>query len=86
MLAAVYILSMITSAGVAILLLRAYMRSRVRLLFWSGICFTGLTANSIMLFVDEFIVPQRDLQILKTSVALAGMLCLLYGLIWDSRS
>lgn len=83
---AVYILSSLTAGGVSVLLLRSYVRSRVRLLFWSGICFIGLTANSVMLFIDEIIIPDRNLQIMKTSVAFAGMLCLLYGLIWESRS
>lgn len=31
------------------LLLRAYVRNRYRLLLWSGLCFTGLTLNNLLL-------------------------------------
>ena len=85
MLGAVYIVSALTAATVAALLLRAYARTRFRLLLWSAFCFVGFTVNGVLLFVDEFIVPQINLQSLRTGSALAGLLCLLYGLIWESR-
>lgn len=82
---AVFILSAITAAGAGILLFRGFVRSRSRLLFWSGVCFLGLAGNSAMLFLDEIIWPQYDLGIIKIAVALAGLAALLYGLIWESR-
>jgi hypothetical protein len=67
-----------------VLLLRAYARSRVRLLFWSGLCFTGLALNNALLFIDLIVLPQRDLLLLRSIPALIGLLLLIYGLIWDT--
>jgi hypothetical protein len=80
----VYGLCALTSIVCAVLLLRGYRRNRTRLLFWSALCFTGLALNNALLLVDLYIVPDVDLFVLRTSVALAGMVVLLYGLIWDS--
>jgi hypothetical protein len=66
------------------LLLRAYRRSRYRLLLWSGLCFVGLTLNNLLVVVDELIVP-FNLATPRIVVALAATLILLYGLIWDSE-
>ena len=85
MLGVVYIVGALTAAAVAALLARAYSRTRFRLLLWSALCFVGFTVNGVLLFVDEFIVPHINLQPLRTGSALAGLLCLLYGLIWESR-
>jgi hypothetical protein len=80
----VYGLCALTSIVCAVLLFRGYRLNRTRLLFWSALCFTGLALNNALLLVDLYIVPDTDLFVLRTSVALAGMLVLLYGLIWDS--
>ena len=61
-----------------------YRRNRTRLLFWSAWCFAGLALNNALLLVDLYVVPEIDLFVLRTSVALLAMLVLLYGLIWDS--
>jgi hypothetical protein len=81
----VYILCSLTSLVSMGLLLRAYAKRRVRLLLWSGLCFAGLAANNTLLFVDLFIVPEVDLSMWRQVSALAGILLLLYGLIWDMR-
>ncbi|MBI3803142.1 MAG: hypothetical protein HY282_05200 [Nitrospirae bacterium] len=80
----VYVLSALTSLTCALLLLKGYLRSHTRLLFWSSLCFFGLAANNIILFVDLVIVPEIDLSILRLAVALLGLIVLLYGLIWDT--
>lgn len=67
------------------LLLLAYGRGKYRLLLWSGICFAGLTVNNLLLVMDKLVLPQVDLSIWRTSVALLAMAVLLYGLIWDSE-
>jgi uncharacterized membrane protein len=69
----------------AILLLRAYLRSRYRLLLWSGLCFAGLTLNNLILVLDKVVLPDGDLSIWRTSVALVAMAVLLCGLIWDAE-
>lgn len=80
---AVYILCIITSLACALLLLRGYWQSGVRLLLWSGLCFIGLSLNNALVFVDMVIIPDIDLSLWRVLVALAGMVILLYGLIWD---
>jgi hypothetical protein len=80
----VYALCTATSFACAVLLLRAYSQSRVRLLFWSGLCFIGLALNNALLFVDLQIFPDVDLSIIRTLPALVGVLMLIYGLISDT--
>jgi hypothetical protein len=72
-----------TAAVCAILLLQSYVRSRYRLLLWSGLCFTGLTLNNLLLVFDKLVFPNVDLSIWRSSVALLAMTVLLYGLIFD---
>lgn len=81
----VYILCAITSAACATLLLRGYKNSGVRLLLWSGLCFTGFALNNILLIVDVQIGSQTDLLIVRTIPALLGIGLLLYGFIWDAK-
>jgi hypothetical protein len=81
----VYSLCALTSLACAVLLLRGYFVSRARLLLWSGLCFTGLAANNIILLIDTRVVPSIDLSIWRSLPALAGVAILLYGLIWETR-
>jgi hypothetical protein len=86
MAAIIYSLCALTALGCALLLLRGYRRSRYRLLLWSGLCFAGLTANNLLLVLDKVALPEVDLSIWRTLVALVSMAILLFGLIWDSDS
>jgi hypothetical protein len=79
----VYILCALTSMTCAVLLFRGYRARRTPLLFWSSLCFIGLALNNALLLVDLYVVPDVDLFVLRTSIALIGMGLLLYGLIWD---
>ena len=81
---AVYILCAGTSLLCAVLLLRGYGQSRLRLLLWSGLCFVGLAFNNILLIVDVVLVPSLDLAVWRPLVALVGLALLLYGLIFDA--
>jgi hypothetical protein len=81
----VYALCALTSLACSILLLRGYARNRVRLLLWSGLCFAGLALNNIILLVDMRVVPDIDLSVWRTLPALAGIVILLYGLVWETR-
>ena len=81
----VYLLCAATSLACAVLLLRAYKQSRVRLLFWSGLCFCGQAINNALLFIDLRVVPETDLFVLRSLPALLGVLLLIYGLIWDTE-
>jgi drug/metabolite transporter (DMT)-like permease len=81
----VYVLCALTSLACAVLLLRGFFRTRVRLLLWSGLCFVGLALNNALLVWDENTLV-TDLSNLRTLPALAGVALLVYGLIWDSRA
>jgi len=83
MAAAVYILSALISLACAVLLLRSYAQSRTGLLLWAAICFLGLTLNNAVLFVDKIVVTDVDLSLWRTIPALAGMLALVFGLLWE---
>ena len=86
MASAVYVLCALTSIAVAWLLLQAYVaRGRYRLLLWSGLCFVGLAINNALLIVDKLALPDVDLSVLRTSVALIAMAVLLYGLVMDAE-
>jgi hypothetical protein len=83
--AVIYGLCALTALACTVLLLQAYARSRYRLLLWSSLCFAGLTLNNVLLVVDKLVFPLIDLSVLRTSVALAAMAVLLYGLIWEAE-
>jgi hypothetical protein len=82
----VALLCMITSLICAVLLLRAYSQSRVRLLLWSGICFLGFAVSNGLLFVSRNVLAEVDLSLIRLLPTFGGMLCLLYGLIWEDVS
>jgi hypothetical protein len=82
--AVIYGLCTATAVLSASLLLRSYARSKSRLLLWSGLCFAGLALNNALLVVDRvFLADGPDLSVVRLLPALAGMLLLLYGLIWE---
>ncbi len=81
----IYALCALTSLLCALLLARGYRRSRVRLLLWSSLCFAGLALNNVLLFIDLRVVPDVDLSVWRSLPALAGLLVLVYGLVWDAR-
>lgn len=79
-----YALCTLTAFFCTWLLLRAYFRTRYRLLFWGGLCFLGLTLNNALLAIDKLVFPTEvNLFTLRLVVALLAMVVLLYGLIWD---
>ena len=80
----VYALCALTSLVCAVLLLRGYRRSRVRLLLWSGLCFVCFTLNNILLIIDVRVLPDQDLSIVRSLPSLVGVALLLYGLVWET--
>lgn len=85
MAAAVYVLCALTSVACAALLLQGYARSRIRLLLWSGLGFVGFALGNIMLVIDMMIVPTIDLSLWRSLPVLAGLMVLIFGLVWDTR-
>ncbi|SFJ51115.1 DUF5985 family protein [Planctomicrobium piriforme] len=81
----VYLLSAAVSCLCAVLLFQGYRQHAVRLLLWSGLCFAGLTLDNLLLYVDQIVLPDVDLAILRRLPGLAGIVLLNVGLIWDSK-
>jgi hypothetical protein len=80
-----YALCTVTASVCSWRLLRGYFQSRYRLLLWGGFCFLGLTLNNALLMIDKLVFPTEvDLFTWRLLLALAAVLVLLYGLIWDS--
>jgi len=84
--ALVYALCAFASLACTVLLLRGYMRTRTRLLFWGGICFGFLTVTNVLLFVDLIVFPEGNLLFWRNSTTLLGLLFFVYGLIFESES
>jgi len=81
MAATIYLLCTGTAALCAMLLLRGYRSNHVRLLLWSGICFSLLALDNLFLFLDRIIFTHIDMSPWRSLFALLGVLCLLYGLV-----
>ena len=88
---AVFILCALTSIACAAMLFRGYARSRARFLLWSALCFVGLMLNNLLLFIDKVVLPAVTgfcgvaFSTWRALAALAGLLLLVYGLIWDAE-
>ena len=82
---AVYILCALTSLLCAVLLLRAWRRSHLRLLLWSALCFGFLALNNFFVVLDLVVLPGLDLRLWRNLLAVAGILTLLYGFIMDQE-
>jgi hypothetical protein len=84
MIAVLHVLCALTSLLCAVLLIRGFLRTRSRLLLWSGLCFCGMALQNAMLVVDRA-TPAIDLSLARSLPALLGVLLLLYGLVWEAR-
>ena len=80
---AVYLLCLLTSSTCAILLGRSYLRTRLRLLMWSALCFVLLAGNNLIVVIDLIVLPGVDLRRWRQAFSLAAVLLLLFGFIWD---
>ena len=67
------------------LLWRHHARTRSRLLYWSALCFSGLTINHLLLVVDKVLVPDADLSFLRQVTALLALCVMLFGLTWEEE-
>lgn len=82
---AIYILCALTSLACAWLLLHRYRQSGHRLLFWSGLCFVGMTLNNLLLLLDKVVLPDVDLTTARLAAALVALVLLLFGLIYEKE-
>jgi hypothetical protein len=81
----VYTLCAITSLLCAALLWRGFMKSRSKVLFWSGLCFSGLMVSNAVLVMDKLIYTEIDLLPLRLWITLISLLALLFGLIYSNE-
>lgn len=85
MAAFVYFLCTLTCLACFGLLLRGWLASRSRILFWSALCFAGLSANNFLLVIDKLVFTAVDLSAVRLWTALLALLLLLFGLIWGEE-
>ena len=82
----IYFLCTLTSLACTWLLFDGYRRSRHRLLFWSTLCFAGLTLNNLLVVLDRVVFPvEVDLLYFRLGSTLVALLLLLFGLIWQEE-
>jgi Family of unknown function (DUF5985) len=81
----IYALCTLTSVTCAWLLLRSFWYKKYRLLFWSGLCFIGLSLNNFLVLLDRIVVPSVDLLTWRLVTALVAVSLLLYGLVWEDE-
>lgn len=81
--AVVYALCFLTSALCALLLIRAFLRTRARLLLWSAVSFSLLAVNNFFVLSDMIIFPHTNLILLRYAAALSAACVLIYGFIWE---
>jgi hypothetical protein len=80
----IFPLCLLTSLACALLLIRSYVRTRVKLLLWSAACFVFLALNNLLVVVDILVFPTTiDLTEVRALASAAGVLVLLYGFIWE---
>lgn len=79
----VFVLCALTAFACTWMLLRAWLRTRARLLLWSALCFAGLTANNVLLVLDRLVFTSIDLSSWRLGLALLAALLLVTGLVLE---
>ena len=82
---AVFLLCAATCLLCSVLLFRGYRKTRVRLLFWSAVCFFGLMIDNFMLYADLHVFPDVQLVVWRKLPGFLATAILLFGLIWESE-
>ena len=75
----IFLLCALTAFACTCMLLRAYLRSRARLLMWSALCFAGLTVNNVLLVLDRLVFTSVDLSTWRLVIGLIAVLLLVTG-------
>jgi hypothetical protein len=79
----IYFLCALTSSVCAFLLCKSYLKTRYFLLFWSSLCFIGLTINNLLVVLDRIVFPEVDLLSWRLTSTLISLMLMLVGLIWQ---
>ena len=80
---ALYVITILVTLFCAVLLLRAYARVRRGLLLWSGLCFVGLTVDSVLVLADMMLFPSVDLYTWRLASVAVSVSLLVFGMIWE---
>jgi hypothetical protein len=78
-----YVLCFAVSTTCAFLLLHGWRTSRVRLLLWSGIGFTGIAINNLLLVIDSQVAG--DFSSWRGAPTLIGLIVFIWGLAEERR-
>lgn len=81
----VYALCAAISSFCTFMLLRGYYRRKSSLLIWSGLCFAGLTLNSVMVIIDKTLFPDVSMLTLRLLIYFLSLLLLIFGFIFRSK-
>jgi hypothetical protein len=81
----VYILCFATCALCATLLVRAWARTRTRMLLWTAASLIVLALNNFLVIADLLIFPDTDLMFWRSAAALTAGLTLVVGFIWEAE-
>jgi hypothetical protein len=61
------------------------LRTRARLLLWSGLCFAGLTANNGLLVLDRLVFTEVDLVLARLVLGLVSVWVLAVALVMENE-
>lgn len=78
-----YLLCALTSMACFGLLIRSFLKTRVRLLLWCSLCFFFFSVQNVLLFIDFILVPEISMIFWRTVIGFVGATILLLGLIWE---
>jgi hypothetical protein len=79
----IYTLCAVTAGLCAFFLLRGYLRTHMRLLLWSGMCFLLFGVSNLLNVVNHWWLTSADLMVQRLLVTLLGVMLLIYGLVWE---
>lgn len=83
--ALVYLLSFLSAALCAALLVRRYAATPTPVLLWSAACFVFLALTNLLVVVDRVVLPQMDLRTERLVLTLLAVVVLLFGFIWEAE-
>lgn len=83
--AAIYLLCAFAALLCTVLLAFGARRTGSRMLAWSALCFTLLTAANVLLVVDDLALPGAALWPVRHGLSLLAVGSLVYGLIMEKR-
>lgn len=77
----IYAACALTSIACFLLLWRSYAQSRAGLLFWSAMCFAGLSVNNVLLVLEGLDLVGNGFDTVRLFAAFGAVCFMLYGLV-----